>query len=1072
MAREEIEVSNLSAEWGVGDIVVRYVLPAGLVARQPPLGADGRQEPAAGDTDGEVWVCPGSDGASVIVCTYVPGFVVPFGTTKTLVVNVDVAPEATGTLHGSLTVAGGGAEAAEEVETRTVVSSTPAKFGVRSFSGGAFSLDGRPASQAGGHPDVTTDIQFATEVNADGLVTPARNVKDVTVALPKGLVGDPTAYPQCTTVDLNAPGNNAAECPVESQVGVARVVTNANGGGAPVAVYNVVPPEGAPARFAFNLFGVIVNIDPEVRTGGDYGVTAHARRASQTLTLFSTRLTLWGVPADSSHDFQRFKPGINDLDGSPTPSAAVRRPFMTAPTECSGAPLATGLVVAPWQNPADVQTASFDHDFLGNQIRTEGCELLSFRPTVDLKASTSRPDAPTGMDVAIRSPQNLDNPDGLASAHLRDVVVGLPEGLTVNPGAADGLEACSDAQLGLGNDVVPSCPDGSRIGSVSAKSPLLDETLEGGVYIRSQNSDDPESGEMFRLALVVRNEERGILVKLPGSVKANKDTGRLTATFKDNPQLPVESIDLRLKSGPRAPLATPGSCGSKTTEIDMTSWAGGAVKASDAFDVACTAGLGGFAPTVTAGTVNPIAGGRSPFVVDIAKPDGNAVVNGLRMALPAGLLAKLKGNLGTQVGTVRAFAGPGSNPFVLPGKVLLEGQYGDAPFSLRVVVPAKAGPFDLGEVVVRQKIYVDPITAQVTVVSDPIPTIVKGVPARLQRLEVSVDKPDFIINPTSCEAKTIGGTLSAADAQTAPINVRFRVGGCAALDLKPNLALTLSGKGQTTDGKHPAVTANVTQPAGQANLKKVRVALPLSLALDVDNANGLCEFVDGSKVTPTCPKASIVGTATATTPILNQSLTGPVYFVKNVRKNPRTGRDVKTLPKLVIPLVGENGLKLTLTGTSDVEDDQLVTTFDNIPDAPVSSFKLNINGGKSGILAVSGADICKSTQIADQQIDGQNGKAADADIYIQTPSCALKVLSKKVGKRSVTMKVSGLGAGKVTVTGKGIKKTTKTISKSTVATITAKRTKGKPGKVKVSFDPTGAKKARSVSVSLAVSAAK
>ncbi len=254
----------------------------------------------------------------------------------------------------------------------------------------------------------------------------------------------------------------------------------------------------------------------------------------------------------------------------------------------------------------------------------------------------------------------------------------------------------------------------------------------------------------------------------------------------------------------------------------------------------------------------------------------------------------------------------------------------------------------------------------------------------------------------------------------------------------------------------------VSQPAGQANLKKVRVTLPLSLALDTDNANGLCEFVDGSKVTPTCPKNSIVGTATAVTPILDEPLSGPVYFVKNVRKDPKSGRSIKTTPKLVIPLVGQNGLNLTLTGTSDVEDDRLVTTFDNIPDAPVSSFKLNVNGGKGGILAISGdkADICKSTQIADQQVDGQNGKAADADVFIQTPSCPLKVLSKKVGKGSVAIKVGGLGAGKVTVTGKGIRKTTKTIAKSTVATITVKRTKGKPGKVTVSFDPAGPVKAR------------
>jgi hypothetical protein len=275
--------------------------------------------------------------------------------------------------------------------------------------------------------------------------------------------------------------------------------------------------------------------------------------------------------------------------------------------------------------------------------------------------------------------------------------------------------------------------------------------------------------------------------------------------------------------------------------------------------------------------------------------------------------------------------------------------------------------------------------------------------------------------------------------------------------------LTLSGKGQTTDGKQPAITATVTQPAGQANLKKVRVTLPLSLALDVDNANGLCEFVDGSKVTPTCPKASMLGTATAVTSILDEPLRGPVYFVKNVRKDPKSGRAIRTTPKLVIPLMGQNGVKLTLTGTSDVVDDRLVTTFDNVPDAPVSSFKLNINGGKGGILVVSATDICKATQVADQQVDGQNNKDADADVFIQTPSCPLKVLSKSVGKRSVTVKVSGLGAGKVTVTGKGIKKTTKTITKSTVATITAKRAKGTPGKVTVSYDPTGPVKARTAS---------
>jgi hypothetical protein len=568
---------------------------------------------------------------------------------------------------------------------------------------------------------------------------------------------------------------------------------------------------------------------------------------------------------------------------------------------------------------------------------------------------------------------------------------------------------------------------------------------------------------MFRAGLVLADAERGVRIKLAGKLFVDAATGHITGVFENNPQLPVDQIKLTFKDGSRAPLATPASCGSKAGESTLVSWSGKTVTGNPGIDVDCAPGLGGFTPSLSAGTVTSGAGAFSAFALSVTKPDGDAAINGLKMELPTGLLASLKGNLNTQIGSVKAFAGPGSTPFMLPGKVFLEGSYGDAPFSLRVVVPAKAGPFDLGEVVVRQKIYVDPIDAHVTVVSDPIPTIVKGVPARLQRLDVDVDKPGFIINPTSCAAKEIKGTLASAAGQTTQVTNRFQVGDCGSLALKPSLALTLSGKGQTTDGKHPAVTAALSQASGQANLKKVRVALPLSLALDPDNANGLCAFADGSKVEPACPKNSIVGTVTATTPILDEPLTGPVYFVKNERKDPKSGRSIKTLPKLVIPLVGQNGVKLTLTGSSDVVDDQLVTTFDDVPDAPVSGFKLNIIGGRGGILTVSGTDICKSTQVADQQVDGQNTKTADADVYIQTPSCPLKVVSKKVGKSSVVVKVGGLSAGKATITGKGIKKTSKTIAKSTVATITAKRTKGAPGKVTVSFDPAGPAKARKTS---------
>jgi hypothetical protein len=938
-----------------------------------------------------------------------------------------------------------------------------AEFGIESFGGAATDSGGARMSQAGAHPDLTTAFEFTKGMRDGGIQVAADNARNVRISLPAGLVGNPLAAPTCHPDDLTEV--RGAQCPPETQVGVVdytHVLGSVLGESGTVALYNVRPPRGLPARLGFNSGSVTTYIDPVVRPG-DYGITARTRDASQSLPIVRVRVTLWGVPADPVHDAQRAMP--DDFGGSfGHPSSAPRRPFTIAPTQCSGRALVTEMLVDAWGDPTP-RHASFDSDFDGFPFINEGCDVLAFLPQSEIRASNSAPDAPTGLDVEISNPQRVDNPQGLADAQLRDVKVVLPDGMTINPGAADGLQACSDEQLGLGTDRPVGCPAGSKIGSGAASTPLLAEELTGSVFLRSQASDDPESGSMFRAALVFENEERGILVKLAGAIRVDAQTGKVTATFADNPQLPVDHVSVRLKVGARAPLVTPASCGEKTIETSLTSWAGHDLHQPSTAGVDCVAGLGGFAPGFTAGTVDPEAGKASPLLVGITKPDGDSDINGLSMTMPAGLLAKLKGNLGSQVGTVKAYAGPGSNPFMLPGQVYLEGRYGDAPFSLKVVVPAKAGPFDLGEVVVRQKIYVDPIDAHVTVVSDPLPTIVKGVPARIQKLEVSVDKPDFVLNPTSCAPKKISAVLGSVAAGSATVETRFQVKECSSLDVKPNLGLSLSGRGQTRDGGHPAVSAVLSQPAGGANLKKVRVTLPLSLALDPDNAasDALCSFVEGSKPDPKCPASSIVGKATAVSPILNEPLSGPVYFVKNERKDPKSGRSIKTTPKLVIPLTGENGVKLTLTGTSTVVDDQLVTTFDNLPDAPVSSFKMDINGGKKGILVISAADICKSTQIAEQEVDGQNNKAADASVYIQTPSCPLKVLSKKVGRSSVVVKVSGLGAGKVTVSGRGIKKSSKTITSATVATITTRRAKGKPGQVTVTFDPAGPAKARRAS---------
>jgi hypothetical protein len=948
----------------------------------------------------------------------------------------------------------------------TSASTAHAAFGIvdGSFRAEARDSTGNILTQAGARPDASTSFELVRKIDrASGQSVPDEWLKDAVVDLPPGLIGNPTTMLQCSSVDFSDGNGTNPTCPAGAVVGTvtSHAIFGPRTSTENSPVWNLTPEDGTIAQFGFVVYRTRVILTARLRSGGDYGVSVVAHDTPAGVGVLDTKVTIWGVPADPSHNAER-EYARGGQSGLPT---TPRLPFLTSPTGCDSIPT-TRIAASSWQHP-DVFSRAFAESPIGT-----GCDLLDFAPTVTSVPTTSRPDEASGLGVDLDLPQS-QNPDGLATAHLKTAVVKLPDGMTINPSSADGLDACTDAQIAFKTDLPVSCPAASKIGSVTAQTPVLTEPVTGSLYVRSQNSDDPQSGEMFRVALVLANKKRGLLVKLPGSVRLDPLTGRVETEFANNPQLPVSNIHIVVNGGDRAPLATPQACRAASTEATLSSWAGHEVHRSDSSAFDCSF-LRAFAPGFQAGATVPRGGAFSPLQVHIDRPDGQPSIDGVTLSMPTGSLAKLKGvpvcddaradtgtcDITSRVGSATVGAGAGA-PFYLKNQpVYLAGPYKGAPYSLSVATRAKAGPFDLGAVVVRQAIHIDPIDAHVTVVSDPLPTIVKGVPLRIRSIDVDVDRPGFTTNPTSCAPKAIDGALHSITGATAAVSARYQVGDCSLLGLKPSLGLTLSGKGQTTDGKHPAVTANLTQPAGQANLKKVRVALPLSLALDTDNANGLCEFVDGSKVTPTCPKNSIVGTATAVTPILDEPLSGPVYFVKNIRKDPKSGRDIRTLPKLVIPLVGQNGVKLTLTGTSDVEDDQLVTTFGNIPDAPVSSFKLNIIGGKGGILTVSGTDICKATQIANQQIDGQNNKNADTDVSIQTPSCPLKVLSKKVGKSSVAVKVAGLSAGKVTVTGRGIKKTTKLITKSTVATITAKRTTGTPGKVTVSFDPDGPAKAR------------
>ena len=812
-------------------------------------------------------------------------------------------------------------------------------------------------------------------------------------------------------------------------------------------MFNVEPPPGVAASFAFNLLGSIATIDGTVRADGDYAVTVRSRYANNTAPVLGVRVALWGDPADPAHDNQRclalspadLESGVppecgalsGDQPGTPYgpnsfPSNLPRKAFLTLPTSCTppGVGLETKLNVDSWDSSSAPADASFishlppgydpddestwDPSTWGPPQGPTGCDELPFDPSFSAQPDSSLADSPTGLTVNLGFPQEgLDDPEGLATAHLRNARVTLPEGMTINPSGADGLAACTDAQVGF-NSVSPvTCPEASKIATVTATTPVLAEQLTGAVYIGSQLSDDPESGDMFRIILVLQNAERGVFVKLLGKVRADADTGRLETTFAANPQLPVTALSLRFKNGPRAPLAMPPDCGTKTVDASLSSWAGHVVQRSDSFNIACTPDLGGFAPSFQAGTINPTGGAFSPFAVRINRPDRQGYMSGLTIEMPPGLIGKLKdvpqcpdaqaaaGTCGieSRVGTATVGAGPGTNPFYLDGSVSLTGPYKGAPFGLSAAVRVIAGPFDLGMVVVRQSIFVDPIDAHITVVSDPLPVIVKGVPVRLRSIAVDVNRPGFTLNPTSCGPKQIKATMVSTTGAIHQVTQPFQVGDCQALPLRPRLKLSLTGRKQLHDGGHPGVRAVLTQGAGQANLKAVRVKLPLSLALDPERAQSddLCEFEAGKRVD--CPASSIIGHARAITPVLNRPLEGPVYFVKNVRIHPRTGRQIRTLPTLLIPLKGE--VDIHLRAATDVARNKLVNTFGTVPDAPVSRFELTLNGGKRGILVVNG-NPCRRDRVADALMDGQNGKRADRAVKIGMP-CAKK--RKRAGAR-------------------------------------------------------------------------
>jgi hypothetical protein len=600
---------------------------------------------------------------------------------------------------------------------------------------------------------------------------------------------------------------------------------------------------------------------------------------------------------------------------------------------------------------------------------------VPFVPTLrGQPAAGAQAGSPSGFSFDLSLPQN-DDPDSIGTSDLRKAVVTLPQGVRVNPSSAGGLAGCSSAQIALDSRDFPTCPDASKIGSLMIETPLLRETLEGGVYLATPFDNPFDS--LIAIYLVARGP--GLVVKLPGLVSPDANAGgQLTATFDDQPQLPFSNLHLEFKAGPRAPITLPKQCGTYTTRSVMTGWNGRVAESNSSFTVDQGCGTG-FTPGFGAGTANPVAGASSPFLLRMTRDDNDEELSQVTVDMPRGLTGRIADAVlcdagagaaglcadGSRVGNVTVGAGAGPSPFYITnGRAHITEGHGGAPFGLSIVVPAVAGPFDLGMVVVRSQIFVDRHTAELRVVSDPLPTQLQGIPLDVRDVRVTIDRDGFMLNPTSCEEKSVGGVIRSTAGSTANVSSRFQVGDCAALPLRPRMRLVVGGRRRTQRGRSTPLRATLRQTAGQAALDRVRVTLPTTINARLTVINDACTRAQYDSGSDECEFAR-TGSAVAVTPLLRDPLRGGVYFVRN--GNPLPDLFVRLRGQVDFDLIG----KITIPGSR-----RLRTTFDMVPDVPVSMFSLRLQAGRDGSVGNAANQCSRRGKRARAALAfiGQNGK--------------------------------------------------------------------------------------------------
>jgi hypothetical protein len=965
-------------------IVVTDTLPAGVTAQGtafftqlfspqaflesvPPMGFYGCEDVPGG-----------------VRCTY-PEALAP-DATLTLDLFVDVEAGAAGTLTNTASVTGGGTAGAS-VSVQNTNSPIQAPFGVSQFNTLMAGLDGLPDRQAGAHPDeLSTEIDLNTLLGHDNLRSTrsrvaVQDVRDVVVDLPLGFVGSALATPTCTLAQLSS----SRRCPPDTAIGyISTEPIDVERAYSPI--FNIVPEHGVPAEFGFRdaLRGGHVLYANVVPSAGGYVLRTSVVEIPQ-ITLENVDVVFYGNPAVK--------------DESTSPPAAL----FTNPSSCSGEPLKTTIHMDSWQAPgrlnADGSPDLSDPHWVTSEPSTPpvtGCDLLHFEGTLTAQPETTQAATPTGLNVELKVPQN-DDPASLATPPLKKAVVTLPAGLVVNPSAAGGLQACSPAQIALESSAQPSCPEASKIGSVEVSTPDIAGTLQGALYLATQNENPFHT--LLAGYIVIDDPTTGVLVKIPGRIDPDPVTGQLVASFDEAPQFPFSDLKLHIFGGPRASLMTPSGCGTYTTTGQLTPWSapdsGPPVNTTDSFQISSGC-EGGFSPTFTAGTVNNQAGGFSPFTATFSRGDQDQNLSGVSVTIPPGLLGILKGveqcpepqanqgtcGAGSLIGHVTAGAGAGPDPFyVQGGQAFLTGPYKGAPFGLSFVVPAVAGPFNLGNVVVRAAIHVDPHTAQITVVSDPLPTILQGIPLDIRAVNVTVDRPGFMFNPTNCEPLTVGGSLTSTQGAVANVSSRFQAANCAALGFHP--VFTVSTQAKTTKKNGASLDVKVGYPQGaQANIRSVAVTLPKQLPSRLTTIQQACTEAAFAANPASCPAGSNIGIATAHTPVLAGAFTGPAYLVSH---------GGAAFPDVVLVLQGE-GITLDLVGNVNIKKGITKSDFATVPDAPISSFELSLPEGPHSALAAvlpakAKGNLCGTALTMPTTMTGQNGAVIKQNTKIAVTGC-------------------------------------------------------------------------------------